>query len=668
MNRPDPRTVWARLHLHPSLARGHLVDAVTVLALLTPLYLEFVGLPLTVGNDSQTHAYKVSVLLSHLQQGVPLGRAGIYDWSWYAGYGFLQLYGPLFYGVAGLVSTLGLSPLLASHVVASGAFGLGAVGTFALTRRHTDGRLPAALATAVYIYFPTHVTSYLQSGGLPRVLAVGIAPIALYFMLAYLDGGRRRDFVAWTLAGTAVVLANLGVGFVVTLATVVWLVVRRRPGLSVCYGGYVTLLSLFLLVPYATYDVPNDLPVVLPAVSTRESVGTLLTGQTGAALVVLVAFAAIVPAALRRRRSGHEDLLVPSAAVIGVFVAYNVLAFWLDVGLVTVAAYGRSAPVFLLFGSIALGLGADRIELTHARRALLLGVIVLLVVEGLSIVAYSPLQPESYDRAYHTVDTDSDTWSRWVQLPREPVGAFSVDTVGKPTIGGWYVQGMQRGLYRVMGSTMNPRFIELERTIAYGDAERSVALLEYLGVEYVVVERIDPPIGVSLSFDVARGLRGVDRLSTLQQYGSVTVYRVENYSILEGYASRPRTPEAYLQSSVPIEVSAVRRTPLTRTFVFETDRPRWIVLPVAHTDSLELSADGQTVDASQAYGGMTLVHVGSGEHRLTASPAVPARTKVAALVSILALGALVSVGAGPVGPARRWLVACRDRLLDRLAT
>lgn len=637
----------------------------TVLGLLAPLYLELLGLPPTVGNDTQTHAYKVSVLLSHLANGVSPARAGIYDWSWYAGYDFLQLYSPLFYGVAGLLSGVGVSPLIASHLVAAGSFGLGAAGTFALTRRYTTGRLPATLATAAYVYFPTHVTTYLQSGGLPRLLAVGIAPLALYSMLAYLDGGRHRAFVAWTLAGAGVVLANLGVGFVFTLATVIWLAVRRRWVLSVCYGGYVTLLSLFLLVPYASYDVPNGLPVVLPEFGIGTTPGSLLTGQAGAALVVVLAFATIVPAALRRSDPGDRDLLVPTVSVIAAFVAYNVAAFAVDSSILQVAAYGRSAPVFLLFGSLALGLGLDRIELGELRRALVLGVIVLLVAEAMTIAAYSPLQPDRYDRAYEAIDGESDTWSRWIQLPREPVGAFSTDVVGKPTIAGWYVQGMNAGLYRVLGSTMNPRFIELERDIAYGNADRAVDRLEYLGVEYLVVERIDPPIGVALSVDLATALRDVDRLTRIARYDSVTVYRIEDYSTLEAYRTRPSTQTEFLDSSDPVEVTTVRRTPLRRTFVFRTDRPRWIVLPVANTDSLALSVDGQRTDPVSAYGGMTLVRVDAGRHRVAAYPRVPLRTEIAGLVSFGGLAALLLLGDWPVGVGRRGLTWSLDALRQR---
>lgn len=657
MNRGDPRTVWARYR--PSFGRAHRIDAATVVAVLVPLYLKLLWLPPTVGNDSQTHAYKVSVVLSHLAHGVSLPRAGIYDWSWYAGYGFLQLYSPLFYGLAGVLSGLGFSPLSASHIVATGSYGVGAVAIYALTRRYTAGRLPATLATATYVYFPTHVTAYLQSGGLPRVLAVGIAPVALYLMVVYLDGGRQSAFVAWTLAGTGVIVANLGVGFVFTLATVLWLAVRGRWLLSLCYGGYVTLLSLFLLVPYATYEVPNSLPVVLPEVTPGATVADLATGQIGAALVVVVVFVAIVPTALRRSNGREDDRLVPTVSVIGAFVVYNAVAFTVDSSILQVAAYGRSTPVFVTFGSLALGLALDRMEMNTARRALVLGAVVLLVLEAVAIAAYSPLQPDRYDRAYDAIDADSDRWSRWIQLPREPVGAFATDEVGKPTISGWYVQGMHRRLYRVLGSTMNSRFIVLERDIAYGDPERAVDRLEYLGVEYVVVERIDPPLGVHLSLGIARSLQGVDRLSVVERYDSVTVYRIENYSVLEGYRTRPGSPEAHLQSDVRVPLETVRQTPLTRTFVFETDRPRWVVLPVAHTDSLSLSVDGTAAEPSTAYGGMTLVHVDAGRHRATARPIVPTRTVLAALVSMGALVVLVLVGDKPVVVARRVLTGSR---------
>ena len=605
-------------------------DRLIPIAVCLPLFARVYLLPAgRVGNDTQTHIYKVQLLT---QQFLSDGFPGLYDWSWYAGNEFLQLYPPLFYLSSSVLSLLGFSASQAAVLTVTGSFALGAVFMYRTILLLTDRRGGALLATTVFVYFPTHIASYFLAGGLPRVLAIGIAPVAVYYMSLHLENGTYRSFVLWVFSGTAVVASNHGVGFIIILGMCLYVLSTRRVVLPLTYGFLTTLLVLPILVPYTTYRVANDLPVFAPDIPLRAAAAAAIAHPAGIGISIAVLFIGFTSIVFL---SGNLTRYFTAASlVVGSILLYNVAAYLLRIPLLQLAAFMRSTPALVVFASISLGLAAARLKL-DTRRVILGACCLVIIVEAMFVPYWVPQQQEKYDQAIDSIQADSDEWSRWAFLPRIPVGASATDEVEKPYISGWYVQSAQRALYEELGSTVHPNLVELEDDVIT-ETNDSLAQLEYLGVEYVVVEKAEPTLRPRRSSGIHRALDGHPRLTRLTRYQSVSAYRVRNFTRMETYESNPTTDEEYLHNETdPATVYSFTQSGGSTEIVFETDGERWIVVPIADTTSLTYTLDGKSVNPAPAYAGMVKIKVGRGVHSFRATPMLPPRTAGAIVVSAL---------------------------------
>ena len=605
-------------------------DRLIPIAVCLPLFARIYILPADqVGNDTQTHIYKIQLLTRQFLSG---GFPGLYDWSWYAGNEFLQLYPPLFYLFSSALSLLGFSASQAAVLVVTGSFALGAVFMYRTVLLLTDRRGGALLATTVFVYFPTHIASYVLAGGLPRVLAIGIAPVAVYYMFLYLERETYQSFVLWVFSGTAVVASNHGVGFIIILGMCLYVLYTRRIVLPLAYGLLTTVLVLPILIPYTTYRVANDLPVIAPDLPLRTAATTAIIHPAGIGISIAVLFVGLT---LIVFLSGNLTRYFTAASlVVGSVLLYNVVAYILRIPLLQLAAFMRSTPALVVFASVSLGLAAAHLEF-DTRKVLLGACCLLIIVEAMFVPYWVPQQQQKYDQAIGSIQADSDEWSRWVFLPRIPVGAFATDEVGKPYISGWYVQSTQRELYEELGSTLHPDFIELEDDIIT-NTDDSLARLEYLGVEYVIVEKAEPTLRPRRSSEIHRALDGHPRLTRLTRYQSVSAYRIQNFTQVETYESNPTTEEEYLHDETePATVYNFTQDRGSTELVFETDGERWIVVPVADTTSLTYTLDGKSVNPAPAYAGMVKIKVGPGVHSFRATPTLPPRTAGAVVISAL---------------------------------
>lgn len=631
MTWPDVETMTRR--------ESNWIDYLLPVIVCLPLVGRIVLLPATrVGNDTQTHIYKTQILVEQVLAGVP---PGLYDWSWYAGNEFLQVYPPLFYLLSAAGSLVGLSAGAAAIAVVVGSFVLGAIYVYRTILYLTESRGPALLGATAFVYFPTHIASYFLAGGLPRVLAIGIAPVAVYYLIRYQETREYRDFVLWAFAGAAVIYSNHGVGFIVILAICLWVLYMRQPGLAVVYGLTTTILSLPVLVPYATYDIANDLPVVAPDLDLLTAMVAAILHPAAGGLVITVLLAALT--AILFVSGDRTPEFTVSIAVIGTILGYNIVAYVVRIPILQLAAFMRSTPALVIFMSIALGLGAYEVDV-NTRKLLLAACCGLIVVEAMFVPHWIPQQDAKYEKAFDEIQADSDELSRWVFLPRTPVGAFATDEAGVPTIDGWYVQAMQKDLYDELGSTMHPKFIKLEDDITASDVNESIDRLEYLGVEYIVVEKAEPTLGLHRSTRIHEVLAGHPRLELLSRYQSVSVYRIRNFSQLEVYPYNPETESEYLTGdNASLTVHRFDYGGKRTEIIIETAEERWVVVPVADTTSMSYSLDQESIEPAPAHAGMVKVHVEPGVHRFAATPQLPPRTALSVLLSVFFATLLIAL-------------------------
>lgn len=162
--------------------------------------------------------------------------ANFYAWSpsWGHAYDFLRMDGPLGYWFAEIFHLVGVSYLDSIKLVYALSFLVSAFGMFKLAQRVFQNDGAALIASAVYVYFPAHISAIYVRGAFGETVAWALFPLALWCAIALeTKSPRRRRDSLWTiLAFALLMLAQPGLAILFGILTRVWLFVavpRRNP-------------------------------------------------------------------------------------------------------------------------------------------------------------------------------------------------------------------------------------------------------------------------------------------------------------------------------------------------------------------------------------------------------------------------------------------------------
>jgi len=172
------------------------------------------------------------------EMGYALRAGNVYPrWApdFFYGYGFpiFNFYAPLTYLAANLVSLAHPHRAVgAAKVVFVGGLLCAGVGMF-LLMRHKAGQSAGVVAAASFLFSPyVFLIDPHIRGALPECFALGVSPLFLWALAAFLDHGDRRHWVAVSLLTAAVLLSHNLVGLMVALlgtTALVWRSVVEFP-------------------------------------------------------------------------------------------------------------------------------------------------------------------------------------------------------------------------------------------------------------------------------------------------------------------------------------------------------------------------------------------------------------------------------------------------------
>jgi len=223
---------------------------------------------------------------------------------------------PLITGLADLA----VGPLWASWLVPAGASVAPAVGVWLVASRRASRPVAAIAALTLALVHPT-ATAFAW-GGVPQLVGLGLAPVALWLTVRALHAPSRRTWSQAALAAAAVALTSTLVTVLLGLALAVAVTlalaqrgarVLRGVGWALLVAAPAVALYVPILLRMSLYEQRST--GVVGSVALRSTVG----GPIGL-WVVLLALSAVVPFVLRagRDRTFHAALIV--AAVAGLWL------------------------------------------------------------------------------------------------------------------------------------------------------------------------------------------------------------------------------------------------------------------------------------------------------------------------------------------------------------
>lgn len=176
-----------------------------VLVLSLPALLGLLPPGTVSGHDIQYHTVALSQFHEALRAGEWLPRWAP-DMAGGYGYPNFVFYPPLAYYLAMVPVWLGATYaqawdwVIGVFLVASG------LATYLLAARW--GRVAGVVAGVAYVYAPYHLAMAYVKGNPTEVVAAALLPLALFALSRLLDGGRRRDAIAFGLLLAATVATH----------------------------------------------------------------------------------------------------------------------------------------------------------------------------------------------------------------------------------------------------------------------------------------------------------------------------------------------------------------------------------------------------------------------------------------------------------------------------
>lgn len=646
----------------------------------------FVALPLVlkflvfenasiIGNDTQTHIYKAIILQRNIEQ-MPFYLWGKWDWNWYGGYPFLQVYGPLFYYLMAIISFIfNISVDLAARIVLPFFFFLSALSMYLLCMHLTKNKLASMLGAAIYAYSPYLIADFSLDGSVGSFIAFAFAPLALLYADRLCNDGNNIDaFLSAVFAGLTL-LSNQATGLILLMVVLLYLLLQKKilAGIKIMIETF--LVTAFWILPYVT-DTQNSFLPVTSSQSPLIILTGLLTRYFGLVPIVLLVMALW----LARKRLIKNTKIFTICAILALFTAYNIIIYFFPLPVFSAFALGRTTAVYVLLVpllvALALGLGK-----TLSRKGVIVSIfLVLIIIEGLFVQVYVPLTVERYTNAYNFLTSD-ETWFRALQVPREPVGSLIPIVSNKPVIDGWYDQGSS--LSTLIGQLSTSQWNSEAPVIPSlaSDPQVAIATLGYLGVKYIIVDRADP-YNLELTQALYRAINSTETAREVFASGNITVFRldtfqnltlatravaVENLIEFMDYLPNRQKNEAIVydgqesllptgSSGIPnYKIFLVNQTFQSMEYRFYVDRAALLILPLAYDKSLQVSVNGTQVPFYEVPPGIIGVPLGNaGTYVIEVEPAVTYLQLISFSISIIWIIAFLAINAVAVVKKRWW--------------
>jgi len=639
----------------------------------------FVALPLVlkflifenasiIGNDTQTHIYKAIILQRNIER-MPFYLWGKWDWNWYAGYPFLQVYSPLSYYIIAIISIIfRISVDLTARLVLPFFFFLSALSMYLLCMHLTENKLGSILGAAAYAYSPGLISSLSIFGSIGTLVAFGFAPLALLFADRLCNSGKNVDAFLSAVFTGLVFLSNQAFGSLLLIVVLLYLLLQRKilAGIKVVIETF--LITAFWTLPYTTYLGQSTFLPVTGSNNLFMMITDIMTQYFGYVTIVLL----IIALWLARKRLIKNMKFFTVFAILGLFSAYNIIMYFFPLPIFSAFALGRTTAVYVMLVPLLVALAfsfGDRLS----RKGVLVSIfLALLIIQGLSVWVYVPLTVERYADAYSFLATDN-TWFRALQLPREPVGSLIPTVSNKPVVDGWFDQASSLSSF-IGQFTMGMWVSEASTssTVA-SDPQEVIAGLGYLGVKYIIVDKADPVFGPEFSQAVYRAVNSSESATEVFISGHIAVFRLDTFENLtlatsvvainnltqfvadlpyrqENEAIVYSGQEALLPpgaSGTPNDkILSINQTYQSMEYKFYVDRPALLILPLDYDRSLHVLINGTQVPFYEVPPGIIGIPLTSaGTYAIGVEPAVTSLQLVGSAISIVWIIAFLAITA-----------------------
>jgi hypothetical protein len=209
-------------------ARRLLLALALTSAALVPLF----STELPRSADGRPHVYRIALFAQHLRQGEWQPR---YSPELVYGYGYplFNYYAPLTYYLGAALHLLGLSAIVAFHVLLALALIVGAWGGWTLAAEWFEDDRAGALAATAYVYAPYTLFNTFTRGAAPEQLAVALLPWLLWSLSRALRSPSPPALARLALLYAALLLTHNLTALVGTAMLSVWAAVETVGGWKV---------------------------------------------------------------------------------------------------------------------------------------------------------------------------------------------------------------------------------------------------------------------------------------------------------------------------------------------------------------------------------------------------------------------------------------------------
>lgn len=225
-------------------------------------YVDYLG-----GTDYLGHLAKVHFLIDTFRN-----YRVIYPlWSseWYAGYPFLQLYGPLSYYFIGFISLLVSSANLGTKISVVLTYSISAASMYWAVKTIFKDRLAAIMAAVAFLMFPFRASHIMIEGNMPAAWAIALSPLSLATYIKLTEKPTFKNVVLSAVPASIVFLVHVSffwyLGFAMVLYTI-WRVAFPRKRKNrwretiiqtknlVGLGFFVFLFTAWWLIPFYAHS------------------------------------------------------------------------------------------------------------------------------------------------------------------------------------------------------------------------------------------------------------------------------------------------------------------------------------------------------------------------------------------------------------------------------
>lgn len=593
-----------------------------VSAMLTlPLVAKLGWDPISIGNDTRIHLYKLFVLVEQMNQ-LPPSLAGSWDWNWYAGYPFLKFYGPLSYAVIAILA-LALGYIAAMRLFLLLYFPLSSISMYFLVKYLTRDRTASIVAGVAFAYIPSHIIRQTDAGGTAFLLSFVFMPLSLLFTEKYLKSQARKHMVLSVLAITCTTYIDLYGGVLFVVFIFAWAVLRGKVFQGFTISLTSLLLSIALIVPAFFY--PHTFqPLVSKPPSILEASNVLIS-HWSIILVLLIVFSYKSLREIVRKRMNHGRLCEVDRMTLVCLFFLGIIGFYGLASSISGIPSLVSIANLNLYMELALGLFLGLTITRFKRRRKIIAavaVISLLLPISLTIPVYHTLQPRFLEGAFNYV-RDDPTWFRVAVAPHAPIGAASPMYTGKPVINGFGAQFSSPELIEMLdiigGRAFRTNGVKKFETEMIRSPDKAMIALNYLGIKYVIVNLNDPTVGYNYSILLRDAIKESSFASEVYVDRDASVLIVRSFkpifastriravnSIGEAYHAITESNEIPILSETPLNVPQSTSEEKVDLKIFSVEQradafhailhvnvSSYIVVPISNSPNLLVVVNGE---------------------------------------------------------------------------